>query len=191
MKTHGASGNHRPTLTYRCWANMIQRCTNPRRALYRTYGGRGITVCERWRRFENFLADMGEQPTEMSLDRIDNNGNYEPGNCRWATRAEQSRNTSRNRMLTFNGVTQCAADWAAAVGIPWPTIHRRLKDGWPIERVLTLRAHESRAKLLTYNGVTRSTRDWARHLGISPELLRWRLARWPLDAALSPTKRGG
>ena len=80
------------TGTYRSWCDMIQRCTNPRRDNYERYGGRGITVCERWMTFANFLADMGERPDGTSIDRIDNYRGYEPGNCRWATAIEQAQN---------------------------------------------------------------------------------------------------
>lgn len=90
--THGQKGSR----TYECWNGMIQRCTNPKKKHYKYYGGRGIAVCERWRKFANFFDDMGERPVGMSLDRYpDNDGNYEPGNCRWATAKEQRHNQGR------------------------------------------------------------------------------------------------
>ncbi|MDE1138152.1 MAG: hypothetical protein PW999_00565 [Paraburkholderia tropica] len=117
---------------------MRSRCTNPGDISYQRYGARGISVCERWDNFENFLADMGPRPTNShSLEREDNNGNYEPGNCRWATAIEQSRNTRRNRMLTFDGRTQCVAKWADEIGIHRLTLQRRLRLGWSVEKTLS------------------------------------------------------
>lgn len=89
---HGHTKNLTCSRTYRSWKSMIQRCTNPNVPRFNRWGGRGIKVCDRWADFENFLADMGERPVGMSLDRINNDGNYEPGNCRWATPTEQRMN---------------------------------------------------------------------------------------------------
>lgn len=97
---HGASRAGKRTPTYVSWNNMIQRATNPRHPAWKNYGGRGITVCARWRDFANFLADMGERPEGLSLDRIDNDGDYQPSNCRWATRAQQRLNQRNVRAAT-------------------------------------------------------------------------------------------
>jgi hypothetical protein len=104
------------SLTYRSWVGMRQRCLNPHRQ-FAEYGGRGITVCERWLTFANFLADMGERPPGLSIDRIDNDGNYEPSNCRWATPLEQGNNSRQNRWLTCRGRTQTLTAWARDLGI--------------------------------------------------------------------------
>lgn len=116
---------------YSVWCGMIARCTNPNTKTYSRYGGRGVVVCERWRSFPPFFADMGPRPSpEHTLDRIDNNGNYEPGNCRWATQKQQTRNTSRTQMLEVGGIIRPLADWADFVGLPPSTIRTRLALGW-------------------------------------------------------------
>jgi hypothetical protein len=134
---HGHNPANGPTsATYYSWASMINRCTNPRNKSFPRYGGRGIIVCERWFDFRNFLADMGEKPNgRLSLDRIDNNGNYERDNCRWATRKEQARNTRRNR--TLNGQTKSITEWAEIYKLPRWIIYDRLRLKWSIEKVLT------------------------------------------------------
>lgn len=93
--------------TYKCWDALIQRCTNPKNHNFKDYGGRGVTVCERWLLFENFLADMGHRPKGFKIERKDNDGPYSPENCKWATQAEQNRNTRRNRYLVMDGRRQC------------------------------------------------------------------------------------
>lgn len=123
---------------YRAWKNMKARCSNPTYPDFHRYGGRGITVCERWREdFYNFLADMGLRPEGLSLDRWpDNNGNYEPGNCRWASDRDQRRNTRRNVHLTISGRTQTMADWAQESGLHKNTLQKRVSRGWPADRLL-------------------------------------------------------
>lgn len=127
--------------TYRSWDMMKQRCTNPRDPAYHNYGGRGIEVCERWLHFQNFLMDMGERPSlKHSIDRYpDANGPYAPGNCRWATRGQQNRNRRNNVLLTFNGETKCAADWADSIGMHRRTLLSRLLRGYSTEEALTVR----------------------------------------------------
>lgn len=116
---------------------MKQRCSNPKNPAYKYYGGRGIKVCERWKVFDNFLSDMGERPTGMKLDRINNDGNYELSNCRWATHKEQCRNMSNNRLLTLNGVTKCIAEWAEFLKIKPQILYSRSKEGWSDKDILT------------------------------------------------------
>lgn len=128
------------TTEYRTWINMRIRCYDRSCDMYHNYGGRGITVCDRWREsFANFLEDMGRKPGRLyEIDRINNDGNYEPGNCRWATRKQNIRNTRVNRMLTLNGVTKCAAEWAEELGLSYQMIMKRLERGHSDASALTL-----------------------------------------------------
>ncbi len=116
---------------------MIKRCTKHKNKDYHNYGGRKITVCNRWKNFLNFLEDMGESPSDCQIDRINNDQGYYPKNCRWATRKQQARNTRKNRLVTYKGVTKCVASWAEEIGIPPHRIYQRLDYGWSIERTLT------------------------------------------------------
>ena len=130
---HGKTG----TRAFTTWDAMWARCINPRSVSYGNYGGRGIRVCDRWRIFSNFYADMGDKPGGTYIERIDNNGNYEPSNCRWATAKEQHSNKRTNRWIAFNGITLTLDQWAGKTGIRATTIHKRLNRGWPLETALT------------------------------------------------------
>lgn len=136
--THRKHGHSQRSPEYNIWNHMRQRCQNTSNPSYDRYGGRGITVSERWGSFENFYADMGPRPSpEHSIDRIDNDGPYSPENCRWATQGEQNRNRRDNVWLTYQGRTMVVADWAAIVGMPPQMLHSRVRAGWPTERLLT------------------------------------------------------
>lgn len=140
----------RDSPTYVSWAGMITRCTNPRAKQFGTHGARGIRVCEHWREFENFLADMGERPSmKHSIDRIDNDGHYEPGNCRWATIEVQNNNTRHNKRLTFDGRTLNVKQWSRETGINYTTLHDRLNRGWSVERALTEPIDQTRRNHVT------------------------------------------
>lgn len=120
---HGMFG----TRIYRTWAGMHQRCRNPKAIGYERYGGRGIRVCTRWFSFENFLADMGRSPgVGWSIDRKDPNGDYEPGNCRWATTEQQAANKRSNILVTLGGVTKPLGVWARETGLPGSTVYNRV-----------------------------------------------------------------
>ena len=120
------------TRTYSIWTNMKTRCRT-----HIDYAGRGIKVCDEWLKFDNFLADMGVSPDNMSLDRIDVNGNYEKANCRWVTHKEQMNNTRSNVFIDWNGKTQTIPQWAEEIGMQSETLRARLKYGWSVEDALT------------------------------------------------------
>lgn len=123
---------------YVVWCNMLARCNNPNHVAFTNYGGRGITVCDRWSSFEAFYADMGDVPfKEATIERIENSGNYGPGNCRWATRHDQSRNKRTNRWVTIGGETKCLRDWCKLYEITEASVDRRMKKGWTIQRAIT------------------------------------------------------
>ena len=132
-RTHGGYG----TPEHSSWRAMRDRCLNPNHVGWADYGGRGIQVCPRWLLFEKFLEDMGARPPQHTLDRIDTNGNYEPGNCRWATAEVQGANKRATIRLTLNGRTQTVMEWAKETGLSAPVIRRRVRRGWSHQRTLT------------------------------------------------------
>lgn len=141
QKTHGHSFvDGKATSEYNAWSSMKSRCLNPKAPNYKDYGGRGITVCERWLdSFENFLADMGPKPSpEHSLDRYpDNDGNYEPGNCRWADGVQQSSNKRSNHLVMVDGEAMTVTEAARRKGANIVLVRSRIKRGWSIERALS------------------------------------------------------
>ena len=130
---HGHARRLKPSPTYRSWQNMIDRCYRNTNIMFYRYGGRGIKVCRRWKNFKNFLKDMGEKPFNLSLDRIDNDKNYTPENCRWATIKQQSRNKRNTVRLTINGETKSVYDWSEQFGIPAKAVILRMSRGWKFE----------------------------------------------------------
>lgn len=137
---HGESRSGATSPEHQTWTNMRRRCADRSKPEYKNYGGRGIKVCARWRNsYEAFLSDMGRRPSSLhSIERIDNDGNYEPKNCKWALRYDQARNRRDNIPITFMGVTKCRADWADDLGISRTTLRGRLdRHGWSVERALT------------------------------------------------------
>jgi hypothetical protein len=127
------------------WWSMRQRCENRNCPCYPRYGGKGITVCDRWKNFDAFYADMGTRPSDKhSIDRIDRNGSYSPENCRWATSQEQNRNHSKNVLLKFKGQTRLLCEWAEIQNINHSTVRNRLAKGWSISDALTRRVQVER-----------------------------------------------
>lgn len=134
---HGMCGKK----IYNIWQNMLHRCLNPRNPAFSNYGGRGIKVCARWKKFENFYADMGNPPPERTLDREDNDGPYSLKNCRWATRVTQANNSRKNVFLTYQGQTHTLAQWSRKVGIDPTLLSHRLIKNWSPEKALFHPSH--------------------------------------------------
>lgn len=192
--THGESRGATQTKEYRCWVNMKTRCTNSHVAAYSNYGGRGIAMCDRWlNSFEDFLADVGRCPgTGYSLDRIDNARGYEPGNVRWVTAAEQSRNMRKNKLVTYEGVTQPLVVWAEKLNLPYQTLYARIvKAGWSVERAFTApvksRSGRPRTVGFSFQGQERPLVEWSRMLHMPYATLYARIYQfgWDVERAFS------
>lgn len=172
------------TAEYEVWEAMIQRCTNPNNQHYARYGGRGITVCKRWRDFKNFIADMGKRPPGLTIERKNNNAGYSRRNCMWATRAEQYRNQSRNVNVTAFGKTMCVRDWSKATGLTFETLRGRIARGVTPEKALTT-APPPRRGLIKAFGKSMCLAHWAAEVGMRRETLAQRLnAGWSAEEAM-------
>jgi len=135
---HGQAREKQRTSLYNTWLSMKQRCANPKNTSYPDYGGRGIKVCERWLNFENFCLDVGAKPSPAhQIDRIDNCGDYEPSNVRWATPVENSNNRRSSKLVTHMGITMPLKGWAAHTGIPYTALKQRLNKGWSAQDALS------------------------------------------------------
>lgn len=132
------------TRTYISWRNMIVRCENKNAQSYPRYGGAGVSVCERWHDFSNFISDMGICPSGYTIDRINSLGNYEPGNCRWATPKEQALNRKSNIMVEINGITKAVSEHAKEYGIRSNLAYARISKGWDPKAAITTKPYEGR-----------------------------------------------
>jgi hypothetical protein len=172
----------RDTPEYRSWRKMRDRCNNPRTHNWKHYGGRGITICQRWASFPAFLADMGMRPAGSTLDRRDVNGPYEPGNCRWASQRQQLRNRRNNVYVLRGGRSQCVAAWLEEVGIPYKTYNSRRKAGWLSEDLFLQPDPLQKGRLLTWGGRTQNYSCWAQELRVPHGWLMGRMLRGMTDA---------
>lgn len=197
VRKHGASRSR----AHLAWMHMKARCFNAKLREYPNYGGRGITVCERWlgkMGSANFIADMGQPPEGHTLDRIDVNGNYEPGNCRWATYTQQAQNKRNNRRVDDGRLLR---DVAKDHGTTYDRVRQRVDlYGWDLEDALTtpslgsghrLPTREPRGERITINGETRTLRQWCEHYGQSYRriLQRWKHYGWDIEEALRTPPR--
>lgn len=137
------------------WGQMIKRCYDPLHHKFPRYGLRGIRVCERWIIYRHFLEDMGERPEGKTLNRINNDGDYCPINCEWATPKQQARNTSQTKLVTYNGQTKSVSEWAELTGIKRRTLSKRLQSGWSAKNALSVEVSASN----TSKGIGYEDRD--------------------------------
>lgn len=177
--THGMTG----TSTYKSWMNMRRRVYDPRSNRFRSHGSRGITISPSWEKFENFYKDMGERPSGMSLERLDNDGPYSKENCTWATPTQQARNRRSSRHLEVGGVTKTVAEWAEDYGHETHTVIGRLELGWEPERALTTPVRKP-VEIKAF-GKSLTIREWSEELGLSVAVIRGRInSGWEADQAL-------
>lgn len=169
---------------YGIWKGMKSRCYNQNRVTYRRYGGRGIKVCERWKDdFWAFYEDMGQSPANCAIDRIDNDGDYTPDNCRWTTRRINNNNGQRNLNITFKGRTLTLSQWARLFDLTPRTLLDRLESGWLLDKALSSKRHG--VHMIEFNGKIMSATEWGNELGVTRKAISTRIKRWGIEAALS------
>lgn len=176
----------------RVWRGMLRRCYCAKDQGFACYGGRGIRVCQRWcKSFDSFVADMGPRPSpKHTLDRINNDGDYKPSNCRWATRKQQARNRRGTHRLTYHGKRLSATEWSERTGLPLGCIRSRLEGlSWSVERTLST-PQIYRRRRITYNGDTLTTAGWAKRTGLAEGCIRRRLRKgWSVKRTLTAPVR--
>jgi hypothetical protein len=161
---------------------MKQRCKNRNDRNYKYYGSRGIDYCPTWEQFSAFFADMGECPPGLTLERIDNDKGYHPGNCKWASYSDQMNNKRGNVKISYNGKTQTLTQWARDVGIDKQGLQYRLDQGWPLEKAFA----KKKKNLIEFNGLKLSPLGWSRRLGIPRATISTRLKlNWSIEEALT------
>lgn len=185
---HGLSKTQ--SIEYRCWNQMLDRCCNPKCGNFKNYGARGILVSARWQYFKQFFADMGRKPSlKHSIERKNNNGNYEPGNCIWATLETQHNNTRTNRFIEFGGERLSCTQWSKRLRASPDCVLQRLKNGFTDEEAVT-RPVQARNRLLTFNGKTMNVKQWAAQTGLRAAGINERLRTgWTVAEALSTPKK--
>lgn len=186
--THGLSG----TTEFDIWTGIISRCTNKKSRSYPRYGGRGIHVCERWASdFEAFLSDMGPRPSlGHSIERKNNDGHYEPGNCIWATAKEQANNKRSNRLVTVNGVTKTVAQWADSTGLSYDTLWQRLGRTRATAEATEVGPEFLRPQsegVVEFNGIRDTYKGWSKRTGLKLSTIAMRINayNWPVERALT------
>lgn len=183
-RTHGKSD----TPEFRVWTGMQTRCYNPRNRAYASYGARGITICERWRAsFENFLTDIGPRPSSShSIERVDNDGNYAPENCKWATREEQGRNKRNNVKVFVDGIEKTLSEWCRIFDVELGTASLRHKNG-----VRGVAVFATTVQQITFGEVTDTLAGWSARTGIKTTTIGMRINQyhWPVQRALTEGAR--
>lgn len=191
---HGTTHGQHKSRVYSIWAGIKDRCNNPNAKSYHNYGGRGIKMCQEWNEsFEAFRGHVNALPghdnPKLSLDRTNNDGDYTPGNVRWATMAQQRRNSRQNHMITYQGKTQCLMDWSIELNMSYALLQQRLNYGWSMEEAATTPMRDTR--LITANGVAQCAGAWERATGIPGGTIRKRLQLgWsPEQAVTTPVRK--